>query len=141
MELEHSTVWWLAAGVLVAAELLSGSFYLLMLALGAGMGALCAHLGLGAAGQLLWAALVGLGAACACYAVRKRRGAGRSSRSINNLDIGATVMVAQWGVDGTAQVRYRGAQWTAMTRTQQPGMPGMHRVAEVVGNRLLLEPV
>ena len=33
--MEQSTLWWLAAGIVVAAELLTGSFYLLMLALGA----------------------------------------------------------------------------------------------------------
>ena len=34
MDWSASTVWWLAAGVLVAAELATGTFYLLMLALG-----------------------------------------------------------------------------------------------------------
>ena len=35
MDWSASTGWWLAAGVLVAAELATGTFYLLMLALGA----------------------------------------------------------------------------------------------------------
>ena len=43
--MEYSTIWWLVAGALVIAELLTGSFYLLMLALGAIVGALCAHAG------------------------------------------------------------------------------------------------
>ena len=38
MDWSLATWWWIAAGVLVAAELASGTFYLLMLALGAGAG-------------------------------------------------------------------------------------------------------
>ena len=34
MDLNTSTLWWLVAGALVAAELLTGTFYLLMLAIG-----------------------------------------------------------------------------------------------------------
>ena len=36
----ESTVWWLLAGVAVAAELVTGTFYLLMIALGLASGAL-----------------------------------------------------------------------------------------------------
>ena len=32
--MEASTIWWLAAGAVVVAELLTGTFYLLMVALG-----------------------------------------------------------------------------------------------------------
>ena len=39
--MDHSTAWWLLVGLLVIAELLTGTFYLLMLALGAIAGALC----------------------------------------------------------------------------------------------------
>jgi hypothetical protein len=45
MDLSASTLWWLATGALVVLELTSGTFYLLMLALGAAAGALAAHLG------------------------------------------------------------------------------------------------
>ena len=34
MDLSSPTLWWLLAGALVAAELATGTFYLLMLALG-----------------------------------------------------------------------------------------------------------
>ena len=53
MDLNTSTLWWLVAGALVAAELLTGTFYLLMLAIGAAAGALTAHLHLGMTAQLL----------------------------------------------------------------------------------------
>ena len=44
--MEASTIWWLAAGAVVVAELLTGTFYLLMVALGLVAAALAAHLGL-----------------------------------------------------------------------------------------------
>ncbi|MEK9804034.1 MAG: NfeD family protein, partial [Curvibacter sp.] len=47
-----TTLWWLAAGILVAAELVTGTFYLLMLALGLGAGALAADAGLAGTVQL-----------------------------------------------------------------------------------------
>ena len=40
----ESTLWWLLAGGIVAAELLTGTFYLLMLALGVAAAAIAAHL-------------------------------------------------------------------------------------------------
>ena len=43
--MEESTIWWLLAGGLVVAELLTGTFYLLMLAVGVGAAAIAAHLG------------------------------------------------------------------------------------------------
>ena len=55
----ESTWWWLLAGALVGAELLTGTFYLLMLALGAAAGAIAAHLGLPLTGQIVSAAVLG----------------------------------------------------------------------------------
>ncbi|MOA23633.1 hypothetical protein D3C78_1442650 [compost metagenome] len=135
------TVWWLIAGVLVVAELLTGSFYLLMLAIGAVAGALAAHLGASETTQLLSAALVGAAAVVGCYLLRKRQArqqAGQGNRSMN-LDIGESVQVDSWAPDGTAQVRYRGAQWTVVLRPGNAATPGSYRVAEVIGNRLLVD--
>ena len=54
-----ATVWWLATGLVVLLELFTGTFYLLMLAVGLAAGALAAHAQLGLSGQLVVAALVG----------------------------------------------------------------------------------
>jgi membrane protein implicated in regulation of membrane protease activity len=56
MDFDASTWWWILAGMAVIAELLTGTFYLLMLALGLSAGALAAHAGAGVAGQLVAAA-------------------------------------------------------------------------------------
>ena len=139
--MDHSTAWWLLAGLLVIAELLTGTFYLLMLALGALVGAIAAHAGAGTVGQIVSAALLGAGAVLTCYLVRKRnprRQPAASNRDVN-MDIGETVVVDQWNADGTAQVRHRGAMWTAMIRPGALPLPGVHRISEVIGSRLLVD--
>ena len=141
--MDESTLWWLLAGAAVAVELLTGTFYLLMLAVGLAAGAAAAHAGLGLAMQLITASVVGGGAVVACYYFRKQ-GPGAPSaqadRSVN-LDVGETVSIDQWNADGTASVKYRGAQWTAIHRTGTVPRTGLHRVAELVGNRLLVDPI
>ena len=48
----YSTWWWIVTGVLVALELTTGTFYLLMLAIGGVSGALAAHAGASLATEL-----------------------------------------------------------------------------------------
>jgi membrane protein implicated in regulation of membrane protease activity len=57
-----------------------------------------------------------------------------------NLDIGESVHVDAWNPDGTATVRYRGAQWTVILRAGRPST-GEHRVVEVIGSRLVVDKV
>ena len=79
----------------------------------------------------------------ACYLRQKRLGAlhnTQGDRSIH-LDIGEQLTVDQWQPDGTAQVRYRGAQWTAVLQQgTQPAANGHYRVVRLDGNRLMVEP-
>lgn len=138
----YSTWWWIVTGVLVALELATGTFYLLMLAIGGVAGALAAHAGASLATEMVVAALVGGVAVVACYLIRRRRPGDpspRAERSVN-LDVGEIVQIDGWNADGTAQIRYRGAPWTALHRPGAEPRPGPHRVAELVGSRLLVDP-
>lgn len=137
-----STWWWIATGVLIALELATGTFYLLMLAVGAAAGALAAHAGASAATQWIVGAAVGGAAVVACYLLRRRRPgdpSARAERSVN-LDVGEIVQIDRWNPDGTATLRYRGAQWTAIHRPGVTPRIGPHRVTELVGSRLLVDP-
>lgn len=139
--MENATIWWLLALAAIATELVTGTFYLLMLAVGLAAGALAAHAAAPVPLQLATAAVVGGAAVCAWYVARLRRPPSppaTANRDIN-LDIGETVMVEAWGVDGTAQVHYRGARWSALAAEGGEHAPGPHRVREMVGNRLVLE--
>ncbi len=143
MNLDASTLWWLMTGGAVAVELLTGTFYLLMLAVGLAAGALAAHAGLAPVVQILVSAAVGAATVLGAYAVRHRRPgepSARADRSVN-LDVGETVQIDAWLPDGTALVRYRGATWTAVRRPGAVTTAGPHRVAELVGNRLLVDPL
>lgn len=143
----ESTLWWIATGAAVTAELLSGTLYLLMVAIGLTAAAISAHLGMGISAQILVAAVVGSATVVLCYLRQKRRennrGGPRNAQANPDvhLDIGEHLHIPTWGADGTAQVRYRGAQWTAVLR---PGaLPTDHatyRVAALEGSRLLVEP-
>lgn len=138
MDFSAATLWWILAGLLVLAELLTGSFYLLMLALGAAAGAVAAHLALGATTQVVIAAVVGGGATAAWHLKRARhpRSAPVEQNPDANLDIGQTVRVEQWSADGTARVNYRGSSWTARHVGSGTPQPGEHHIVSVSGNGL-----
>lgn len=140
MEWSAATLWWIAAGVLIAAEMATGSFYLLMLALGLAAAALAAHLGLPFSAQLVAAAVVGGGAIVAWHVWRQRQHAlpGAASHRNFNLDIGEQVSVERWKSDGTARIDYRGAQWNARYAGEGEPRPGLHVIRGIESNRLLL---
>lgn len=141
--MEESTIWWLAAGIVVVAEMLTGTFYLLMMAVGLVAAALAAHMGASSALQITVAALVGGGAVVIWHFARRKRPGDpspRADRSVN-LDVGETILIEGWNADGTTTVKYRGATWTAIHRPGVTPSTGMHRVAELVGNRLLVDPM
>ena len=138
-----STLWWLLAGAAVAVELLSGTFYLLMLGIGMAAGALAAHAGASTPVQLVVAAAVGGGAVAAWHFVRERRLSGARAGAGTNLDFdaGERVQVDAWAPDHTTQVRYRGTVWTAVPAPGAPEATGPHKVSRVDGNRLVLEKI
>ena len=140
MDWTASTAWWVATAALVAAELATGTFYLLMLALGAGAAALVAQAGVGNSGQLLAAAAVGGGAVALWHWRRSRqaRPADATSNRDVNLDIGNTVHVTHWHADGSARVHHRGAGWDARFIGDGTPAAGDHVIRAVEGNRLLL---
>jgi membrane protein implicated in regulation of membrane protease activity len=141
MEWNAATLWWLIAGALVAAELATGSFYLLMMAVGAAAGAVAAHLGLSPTAQVLSAAALG-GAAVALWHRRRSQHPAAAPASHNpdvNLDIGQTVTVNAWQPDGHTQVQYRGATWQARFIGGAPASGGRHVIRGVEGACLLLD--
>ena len=137
-----ATFWWLLAGVAVAAELTTGTFYLLMVALGLAAGAVGAHLGLAPAVQIVLAALVGGGATTLWH--WQRAGQAPASPTAENrdinLDVGERINVASWSVDRTTRVPYRGSLWTARLAPGVPLAPGEHVIKAVEGNWLVLVP-
>jgi membrane protein implicated in regulation of membrane protease activity len=135
-----STLWWLAAGALIAVELVTGTFYLLMLSTGLVAAAISAHLGLTASWQWVVAAAVGGSSVLIWWRIKRSRpGPARATANHDvNMDIGAAVHVSAWRADGTCSVKYRGAQWDAELAPGEAASVGRFTVAEVIGSRLIL---
>jgi len=131
--------WLVGAGILVIAELFTGTFYLLMIAIGLALGALAALLGASGPVQTLVAAATGLVATSLLHRSRFGRPAKQDpSRDRNvNLDIGARVAVPSWQ-DGRARVMYRGALWDVELGPGALPEAGEYRIVEVQGNRLIV---
>ena len=139
----ETTIWWLAAGAAVAIELATGTFYLLMLAIGLAAAAIAAHLGASLTVQLVIAAVVSAATVGAWHFSRTRRPRdlpAHANRDVN-LDIGETVQVDAWNADGSASVKYRGASWTVLLAPGGVAAQGQYKVREVNGNRLVVEKI
>jgi membrane protein implicated in regulation of membrane protease activity len=140
--MSNANIWWMVTGAAVAVELLTGTFYLLMIALGLAAAALAAHAGASTTAQILVAAIVGAAAVTALHLLRgKQPTTERASANKDvNLDIGETVEVRHWQHGHTATVKYRGAEWAATLADGAEPRVGPCRIVEVVGNRLVLLP-
>ena len=135
------TMWWVLTGLLVALELVTGTFYLLMLGLGSMAAALAAMAGYGLSTQLVAAAVVGGLGAVLLGQWRKRQASTPQEAQDQHLDLGATVQVDAWDAQGTARVLHRGAVWTAVLAPGQTAAPGVYRIQAMAGNRLILEKI
>jgi membrane protein implicated in regulation of membrane protease activity len=132
-------VWLAAAGVLIVLELFTGTFYLLVMAIGVAFGALAAWLGAAMPVQTIVAAVVGI----IGTGLLRRSRLGRQSK-VNpardqnvNLDIGERVAVDAWQ-GGRARVMYRGALWDVELGPGAQPQAGDFRIVEVQGSRLIV---
>lgn len=105
---------WLIAGLaLIIIEMMTGTFYLLVLGIAAFAGALAAFLGSGSLWQVL---CVGIVAAVGLYIVHRRNQSHTdAARPERSLDHGQAVTLESW-VDqhaGRVRVKYRGSLWDA----------------------------
>lgn len=132
-------MWFIVAGVLVMAELFSGTFYVLMIALGMVMGGLAALLGWPVSVQILIAAAVGVAATSLLHRSRfgapSRKDAGRDPNV--NIDIGQRVEVGAWN-GAKARVLYRGAPWDVELAPGVAAVAGSFVIVEIRGSCLIV---
>ncbi|HEX9172864.1 MAG TPA: NfeD family protein [Telluria sp.] len=131
--------WLIAAGVLVILELFTGTFYLLMIAIGLAFGALAALLGWPVPAQTIVAAVVGVIATGLLHRSRLGRPhKGNPARDHNvNIDIGQSLEVPAWQA-GHARVMYRGALWDVELGPGAQAEAGRFKIVEVQGSRLIV---
>jgi membrane protein implicated in regulation of membrane protease activity len=131
--------WLVLAGILVILELFTGTFYLLMIAIGLAAGALAALSGVSWPVQTIVAGVVGVIATGMLHRSRLGKPAkANPARDQNvNLDIGQRVTVPGWE-DGKARVLYRGALWDVELGQGSRPEAGDFRIVEVQGSRLIV---
>ena len=128
-------VWWIVAAVLVAVELTSGTFYLLVYGIAAVVAGLAAWFGAGVTAQLLIAAVI---AAVGTLALRHwSRSTAHPESTGQDMDIGQSVQVESWQ-DGRGQVKYRGALWDAEAESARVDSTQPLVIRAVKGNTLVL---
>jgi membrane protein implicated in regulation of membrane protease activity len=139
--------WWALALILGVAELVTGTFYLLVLALGCAAGGAAAWIGWGLTPQLVATAVITVAGWSLLHVRqphRRRRPGVQNDRDVL-LDVGERLRIDRWEDDGHALVRYRGASWTAElepgARATTPAGPGTYEIRGVTGNRLIVAPV
>lgn len=138
-------IWFAAACVLLVAEMATGTFYLLMIAIGAAVGGVAALAGIGGSWQCVLAAVV----AVVATALLRRSRFGRTPAidaardPAVNPDIGQAISVQEWRSGGsdaprTARVMYRGALWDVELAADGQAVAGSFVIQEVRGNRLIV---
>jgi membrane protein implicated in regulation of membrane protease activity len=122
-------IWWIIAGALVVAELLTGTFFLLALGVAFAIGGVAALLGAAFEIQLVVAGVVAVAGVFLAHRWRRKRAPAAQDPP---FDIGQTVRVQAWNPDGTARVAYRGTLWQA--ERAGPDVPQGERMV-IVGVR------
>lgn len=127
---------WLVAGVaLIIAELVTGTFFLLVLGVAALVGS-----GIGyAGGALVWQALAAALVAVAGVVWVHRHKQTLSPKRMQGLDVGQPAAFESWvnKSAGHARVKYRDALWDAQIAGDASGEPGeILYVVSVDGNTL-----
>lgn len=109
------TTWMIIAGILAGAEMMTGTFYLLVLSVGAGAGAAADYAGISSVEiQIAIAAAVSVvGYFVVRTLIPKKSMQNPSVNPDLNMDIGSTVRIDSVNDDGTARVTHRGAVWRA----------------------------
>jgi len=120
--MDHAIVWAVTGLVLVIVELLTGTFYLLVLGIAAFGAAAAAYFGFEFGAQAIVAAVI---SAAGCYGVHVYKARNRAQQ-MAPIDAGMPASFESWLDAGArlARVRYRGASWDARVEGLEAIEPG-----------------
>lgn len=127
-------LWAIAGIVLIIVEMLTGTFYLLVLGVGALAAASAAWFG-----QSYWVQAVVTAAVAVAGVILVNRYRGNSlPASQQALDVGQSVTLESWisEADGLARVNYRNAQWEAQVVGERVTGGTVFYIQAVEGNTL-----
>lgn len=134
------SVWWFVLAFrLLIAELVTGTFYLLVISLALACAGVAHLLGAAPATQLVVAAAIGFGGTLWLRRARLGRlGRKDAADSVQNMDVGRVVRVDQWSPSRAARANYRGAQWDVELAPGEEAAPGDFVIREIHANRLIV---
>ncbi len=138
-------VWFGLAVVALIAELLSGTFYMMLVALGLAASGVVAYFGFGLAAQIATCSIIGVAGLVILKktGVLLKKGHLKATSDINvNLDIGQHVEVKSWTNNRTSSVFYRGAQWQVKLdpSISETPLPGQYVIVDIQSVTLILKP-
>jgi membrane protein implicated in regulation of membrane protease activity len=133
--MDISLAWLIAGFVLIIAELVTGTFYLLVLGIAAFAGAGVGYAG----GTLAWQAVIAAVVAVAGIVWVHQYRKAMAPKRMRGLDVGQPAAFESWVSKnaGHARVKYRDALWDAQVAGDAAGEPGeVLYVTSVDGNTL-----
>ena len=131
--------WFVVAFGLLVAELLSGTFYLLVISIALAAAGIAALAGASIALQFVVAAAIGIGGSVWLRTTRfGKRLHERGDDRVQNMDIGQSLRVENWTATRTARANYRGAVWDVELAPGEQPASGEFVIREIQANRLIV---
>ena len=138
--MDNYVFWFVIGFALLIAELLTGTFYLMVIAVAFGAAGVAALVGASVVAQWATAAAFALGGTVwlrqSRFGRRLRDRAG--SDHVQNMDVGQTLRVEQWAPNRTARANYRGATWDVELAPGEVAAGGEFVIREISANRLIV---
>jgi membrane protein implicated in regulation of membrane protease activity len=132
-------VWWFVLGfALLIAELMTGTFYLMVIAIAFACAGIADLLGAPFVVQLLVAAIIGFGGSIWLRNSRFGKPMASGTDPMQQMDVGQRLRIEQWADNGTARANYRGAMWDVELAPGESKASGDYEIREVRGNRLIV---
>ena len=130
-------IWAVVGLALIITEMLTGTFYLLVIGIAALIGAAVAFAGGDIWLQALIAGVSGLFGVWFAHGKLKAKAAEAGAPNSNQLDIGQAVTVLQWvnQAQGLVRVSYRGTQWDAKVAANESATVQINDVLTISGRQ------
>lgn len=133
--MEIYVYWIVLALALVGLEIVTGTFYLLVIGIALTVGGAAAALGLALAWQFVFSAAAGV---AGTITLQRWKNSQISRPPEVSLDIGLPVKIIKWNNDGSARVHYRGAEWNAEPESPDTPREGTLYIKAMHGTGLIL---
>jgi membrane protein implicated in regulation of membrane protease activity len=131
--------WFVVAFGLLVAELLTGTFYLLVISIALAAAGIAALAGASFPLQFVVAAVIGLGGSIWLRSTRfGKRLHERGEDRVQNMDLGQSLRVDHWTPARTARANYRGAVWDVELAPGEQAAGGEFVIREIQANRLIV---